>query len=265
MTLHLILSLSCALLTPALRVTSQRRAVPAQSGLIPLARHQRHQQVAMQTVGEATKKRHSLLTFGFTGTGYYGLESHTAEGDPEKPTVTDVVRRALLDTGFIAPTNFSPLQRTKWSLASRTDKGVHAACAAASVKLETLAEDVIDSGTALSLGSGSAHEAASDWSLSDTALARLNGALPPHIRVFSACRVRKGFDARECACTWPTFDPWTCTWPVHVAHDALPCVEWHLALRCMHLTWDPALDCSLPYVRVAPCTAVHALDLGPCT
>ena len=88
--------------------------------------------------GSPTKKRHALLTFGFTGTGYYGLQSQSAAGDPERPTVSDVLRAALLAEGFIAESNFVTLGRTKWKLASRTDKGVHAACAAASVNLETL-------------------------------------------------------------------------------------------------------------------------------
>ena len=48
------------------------------------------------------KKRHALLTFGFCGTGYFGLQSQTADGDPERPTVSDVIRRALRDTGAIA-------------------------------------------------------------------------------------------------------------------------------------------------------------------
>ena len=91
---------------------------------------------------EPQKKRHALLTFGFTGTGFWGLQSQTADGDPERPTVSDLVRAALRDAGFIQPSNWAPLVRTKWQLASRTDKGVHAACAAASLMLETTAADV---------------------------------------------------------------------------------------------------------------------------
>ena len=69
------------------------------------------------------KKRHTLLTFGYTGTGWYGLQSHSADGDPNMPTVSDAIRKALLSEGFIAPSNFVTLERTKWTLASRTDKG----------------------------------------------------------------------------------------------------------------------------------------------
>ena len=144
------------------------------------------------------KKRHALLTFGFTGTGFWGLQSQNADGEPDKPTVTDLLRAALRDEGFIAPSNWAPLARTKWVLASRTDKGVHAACAAASVMLETRDEDVdLLDGSALpeqALGDG-----ADDWLLSTSALARINARLPAAVRVFSAGRVRKKFSARECA------------------------------------------------------------------
>ena len=86
----------------------------------------------------SSKKRHMALMFGFRGTGFYGLQSQSAEGTPGQPTVSDALRRALLDAGAVLPSNFSPLTRTKWTLASRTDKGVHAARAAVSLKMETL-------------------------------------------------------------------------------------------------------------------------------
>ncbi len=152
---------------------------------------------------ERQKKRHALLTFGFCGTEYYGLQSQNAEGDPLHPTVSDVVRRALLQTGFIAESNFAPLRRTSWQLASRTDKGVHACCAAASVRLETLAADLAPSTAVSEVDEGGdgdvKSETSRDWQLSRTALNRINAALPPDVRVFSAAGVRKRFDARECA------------------------------------------------------------------
>ncbi|EOD41408.1 hypothetical protein EMIHUDRAFT_199769 [Emiliania huxleyi CCMP1516] len=81
----------------------------------------------------SSKKRHMALMFGFRGTGFYGLQSQSAEGTPGQPTVSDALRRALLDAGAVLPSNFSPLTRTKWTLASRTDKGVHAARAAVDI------------------------------------------------------------------------------------------------------------------------------------
>lgn len=157
---------------------------------------------------EATKKRHVLLTFGFTGTGYYGLQSQRSEGDPERPTVSDVVRQALLKQGFILESNFVPLERTRWRLASRTDKGVHAVCAAASVKIETRSDDVSladipdsdigdDAASADAEFRGALHATGLDWELSPKALDRINSALPTAVRVFSGSKVRKSFDARE--------------------------------------------------------------------
>ena len=115
---------------PLLLLTAgaERRGVPA------LCAQQRHSHGGVRLAqappdASAQKKRHALLTFGFVGTGFHGLQSQRAESDPEAPTVADGVRKALLDTGFIAPSNYTPLKRTKWTLASRTDKGVHAACA----------------------------------------------------------------------------------------------------------------------------------------
>lgn len=55
-----------------------------------------------------------------------------------QPTISDVLRLALRSAGAIAETNWAPLTRTKWTLASRTDKGVHAAGAAISFRMETL-------------------------------------------------------------------------------------------------------------------------------
>eukprot|EP00308_Calcidiscus_leptoporus_P003063 CAMPEP_0119396246 /NCGR_PEP_ID=MMETSP1334-20130426/136244_1 /TAXON_ID=127549 /ORGANISM="Calcidiscus leptoporus, Strain RCC1130" /LENGTH=102 /DNA_ID=CAMNT_0007419881 /DNA_START=39 /DNA_END=343 /DNA_ORIENTATION=+ len=81
------------------------------------------------------------LIFGFCGTSYFGLQSQKAlagESNTQLLTVSDVLRSALLQSGAIAESNFSPLSRTKWTIASRTDKGVHAARAAVSFKMETL-------------------------------------------------------------------------------------------------------------------------------
>ena len=148
---------------------------------------------------ERQKKRHALLLFGYTGTGFYGLQGQGADGDPEKPAVSDLIRRALLDSGFIQPTNWAPLTRTKWLLASRTDKGVHAVCAAASCMLETVAADV-EEGAVLGAAEGvKESDRASNWQLSASALARINARLPEEVRLFGGVRVRKKFNARECA------------------------------------------------------------------
>ena len=207
-------------------------AFAARPPLRPSSRFNRHAAAFLSTTftdrppapppddgSESTKKRHTLLTFGYCGTDYYGLQPQGAEGDPDKPTISDAIRKALLDEGFIAPTNFAPLSRTKWSLASRTDKGVHAACAAASVNLETLSDDLVEQeeliasgdpaaiayeakitaygAKALSKGGVKEPPPQPEWRLSDTALQRLNNALPSNLKVFSGTRVRKRFDARD--------------------------------------------------------------------
>ena len=56
---------------------------------------------------ERQKKRHALLFFGFCGTGFYGLQGQPpGQGNPEKPAVSDLIRTALLEAGFIQPTNW---------------------------------------------------------------------------------------------------------------------------------------------------------------
>ena len=121
---------------------------------------------------EAQKKRHTLLLFGYTGTNYYGLQPQNAQGDPEKPTVSDMLRRALLREGFIPESNFAPLERTKYSLASRTDKGVHAACAAASLNLETYLADIVPQGELAASGDAAALEHERDVAEWEAAVAR---------------------------------------------------------------------------------------------
>lgn len=63
---------------------------------------------------------HTLLTFGFVCTVFHGLQQ-SAEDGPERPSVSDVIRRALLNPGYILESNFSPL----WLLA--TTLGLHSA------------------------------------------------------------------------------------------------------------------------------------------
>ena len=178
------------------------------------------------------KKRHACLCFGFQGTDFHGLHSadcHSAEEaavDVTHPTVADAVRAALLQSGAIAATNAWPLARTKWALASRTDKGVHAAGAAVSFAMETLDEQlVLPAGTANGTSGAPDADAAGDaisdagasvdssisggralsepterrWCLTDAEIERLNGMLPPTIRVFYCGYVRKSFHARDCA------------------------------------------------------------------
>jgi len=76
---------------------------------------------AAATLGAPSKKRHTLLTFGFVCTVFHGLQQQSAEDGPERPSVSDVIRRALLNPGYILESTFSPL----WLLA--TTLGLHSA------------------------------------------------------------------------------------------------------------------------------------------
>jgi len=161
------------------------------------------------------KKRAACLVFGFVGTDFHGLQcadrplGATAEADESQPTtVADVLRSALLQSGAIAKSNLWPLARTKWTLASRTDKGVHAAAAAVSFRMETLAGQIVQCGGDGGGGGGGGGgdggrlarpEGEGDWLLTEAEVARINGLLPPAVRLFGGGHVRKGFRARECA------------------------------------------------------------------
>jgi len=129
------------------------------------------------------KKMPMCISFGYVGSGFHGLQSQPKR--PDLPTVAKTLRQALLESGAIVASNMEPLARTKWSLSSRTDKGVHAAGAAASFRMETLPEQLEEHDGRLALGAAE--------------VARINGFLPPEVRVFGAARVRGGFDARLCA------------------------------------------------------------------
>ena len=90
------------------------------------------------------------ISFGYVGTGFHGLQSQPKR--PDLPTVAKTLRQALLESGAIAESNIEPLARTKWCLSSRTDKGVHAAGAAASFRMETLPEQLDERGDGTRLG-----------------------------------------------------------------------------------------------------------------
>jgi len=160
---------------------------------------------------EVAKKRPALLLLGYTGTNYYGLESHLHMPEhARRPTVGDTLRQALLEEGFIRPSNFQSLQRVKWKVASRTDKGVHAAFAAVSLRLELYQNDTIGQDELAAAGDPAALEyirvkegripgnadRVPEWQLSASAIQRINARLPADIRLFSGSRVRKRFDAR---------------------------------------------------------------------
>jgi len=144
---------------------------------------------------EAYKKQKMCLLFGFTGTGYYGLQSQSGRPGPKAlPTIADVLRQALLQSGAIAESNMTPISRTKWTLASRTDKGVHAARAAVSFNMETLKAQLAAPDDTLP---DQVHVDPATVNLTQAEVARINSLLPPEVRVFGVAKVRRRFSARE--------------------------------------------------------------------
>ena len=84
-------------------------------------------------------KRNVALVLGFQGTRYHGLQMAP---QPGIPTIEAAVHGALHAAGAISDCNNGDRNKIKWSSASRTDKGVHAAACVCTAKLlVTLAED----------------------------------------------------------------------------------------------------------------------------
>ena len=180
-----------ALLSPPSLVRAYRRSSARKpgAGTVNKIRRIRPREVMDPNVPMPStdhKKVHMCLSFGFCGTGYHGLQSQ-----PDKPqleTISGTLRAALHASGAIALTNLEPETRTKWTLASRTDKGVHASGAAVSFKMETLPDELehLDNGRVV---------------LAPAAIDRINALLPEEVRLLSGARVRKSFNARKCAST----------------------------------------------------------------
>lgn len=71
------------------------------------------------------------LFFGYTGTGYHGIQKMVGY-----PTIEGVLEEAMYKAGMISERNYGQLKKIGWARASRTDKGVHAAFNAVSLKLQ---------------------------------------------------------------------------------------------------------------------------------
>eukprot|EP01032_Pedospumella_encystans_P017987 gene17987-20492_t len=136
-------------------------------------------------------KRKVALVLSYVGSKYHGLQLATQEGIE---TVESVLLRTLLDIGAVRPSNAESLQKIKWSRASRTDKGVHAARIVLSLKLEIHKDWVPPSLHPTN------HETTENVSYHKV-VELLNEKLPEDIRVMSCVRVNDSFTART-ACTW---------------------------------------------------------------
>ncbi|KAK2197668.1 bifunctional Pseudouridine synthase I [Babesia duncani] len=115
-------------------------------------------------------KKKFCIAFGYVGTKYHGYQKQQSEqGKEPVTTIEGTIHDALISIGAI---NKSIINRLQLSKASRTDKGVHAACTYIGGKFEF------------------------DEPLTN-AVEALNDTLPNDIRCFQILRVTKGFDARS--------------------------------------------------------------------
>jgi hypothetical protein len=128
------------------------------------------------------KKVKVALVLGYVGTGYHGLQM-TSTANQAVRTVEHDLEEALYKIGCISESNHKFLGKIGWSRSSRTDKGVHAARIIVGAKL------LVDKSTI------------TEDNRLPHLVSRINAHLPDGIRVFSACKVNAGFNARK-VCKW---------------------------------------------------------------
>lgn len=121
------------------------------------------------------KKLSVAMVFGYDGTGYYGLGYQV---DIKYPSIENLIEKVLFRCGHILPSNVGELKRLKWSHSSRTDKGVHSLATVISCFL------VVDDNTFKN-------------DINQTFIDTINNYLPSSIRLFSACKVSRSFQARK--------------------------------------------------------------------
>jgi tRNA pseudouridine(38-40) synthase len=121
-----------------------------------------------ETFSCARNSRRTHAHICLQGTRYHGLQMAT---QPNIPTVEAEVHRALHASGAISDSNNGDRSKVKWSSASRTDKGVHAAACVCTVKLLVPPSD--------------------DVMIPRATLDAWNANLPPDIRILAALRAPK--------------------------------------------------------------------------
>lgn len=122
-----------------------------------------------------TVKRKVALFVGYDGTPYKGFQRNAGV-----TTVSDTLEHALHAARAISDENLGFLNKIKWQVAARTDRGVGAVGNLVSAKLLFNREELTD---------GSAFSATTD---------RVNEQLPPHVRLFGIQRITSSFNARSC-------------------------------------------------------------------
>ncbi|EDO07560.2 tRNA pseudouridine synthase family protein [Babesia bovis T2Bo] len=121
------------------------------------------------------------IAFGYIGTNYHGFQIQRDAGDDGIDTVEARVINALVTTDAIHGSHKNNLGKLQLSKASRTDKGVHAACTYIGGRFEL------------------SHLSAGEPGISkeQCLVSRLNTVLPDDIRCFQVLRVTRGFCARS--------------------------------------------------------------------
>ncbi|ORX45882.1 tRNA pseudouridine synthase [Hesseltinella vesiculosa] len=111
-------------------------------------------------------KRKVALLFGYSGTGYYGLQFN-----PNVPTIEQALFDALVKARAISKDNSTDPKKVQWGRTARTDKGVHAAGNIVSFKMQLplTGKELVDS---------------------------INEHLPEQIRVWDYVEVFRSFHAK---------------------------------------------------------------------
>lgn len=143
----------------------QRRATPTSSETRPRS----------ETRCRETVKRKVALVVAYEGSGYHGFQRNEGVS-----TLSDVLEQGLHAANAISDDNVGSLEKIKWQVAARTDRGVSAAGNLISAKLQFNRDELAD---------GSAYDLTS---------ARTNANLPSHVRLIAIKYITGSFSARAC-------------------------------------------------------------------
>lgn len=129
---------------------------------------------------QATRKRRVAFTLAYLGDHFYGNQHQ----GPDLRTCEQQLERAIYRAGMLKPSNYGSPAKSGFNRASRTDKGVHAMSAVASLKIEVPGDDAFDESTGR---------------LDPLATDKIRRELPDDMDLLTATRVGKKFSARQAA------------------------------------------------------------------
>lgn len=168
---------------PTLLVTRMRRAVPSKNALARFCASvapANNSRPRSETRNRNFAKKKVALMIGYDGAKYHGLQRN-----PDVETVSDALERALHAAGAISDDNLGFLEKIKWQVAARTDRGVSAAGNLVSAKLLFQREEQ-DQGDAF-----------------EKTVCRVNAELPDDVRIFEMKYVTNSFSAKgSCGERW---------------------------------------------------------------